>query len=107
MLWYNSKTNELQSNPPWRTGYLHPDIIAQNYSDWQQVSDDFKPSVPEPTKEQRLNAINIEYPNKINDILQAISIAQALGNPTTTAQAKLTATYAEWKTKVTEIMGGA
>lgn len=44
MQWYNSTTNELSSTPPWGASYLHPDIQADIYSDWQQVSDDFVPS---------------------------------------------------------------
>lgn len=103
-MWYNSKTNQLQSIPPWGSSWVHPDVQVETYPDWQQVDDNFVPPAPVPTKEQQLVAINSEYQQKINSILQAIIVAQSLGNSTTAAQTKLTATYVEWKEKLSDVI---
>lgn len=59
MLWHNKITNELQSNPPW-SGWLHPDKVAEQYPDWEQVGDDFIPPSPAKTDEQLLEEIRLE-----------------------------------------------
>ena len=41
-MWYNAKTGELQSNPPY-DGYLDPEKVAELYPGWQQVAVDFVP----------------------------------------------------------------
>lgn len=43
-MWHNKTTGELQSLPPWGNSWLHTDIIAQNYADWEQVSAEFIPA---------------------------------------------------------------
>lgn len=55
-MWYNSKTNELQSMPPWGSGWIHPDIQAEQYGDWQQVDDGFVP--PQPAQEPVTPAVD-------------------------------------------------
>lgn len=55
-MWYNSKTGECQSNPPW-SGYLSAAMQAAMYSDWSQVADDFTPTIVL-SKQQRIMAAN-------------------------------------------------
>ena len=44
-MWYNSATNQLQSDAPWGSSYLDPSFISQNYPGWTQVADSFIPPV--------------------------------------------------------------
>lgn len=104
MMWYNSKTNELQSHAPW-VGYLHPDLIKERYSDWKEVPTDFVPPVPPPTKQELYAEVNTAYSTKEEQILKAISQAQARGDTGTVT--KLNATFVAnretWKNKLLEI----
>jgi hypothetical protein len=52
MLFYNSKTKELTTSPPWGNSWINPDIQADLYSDWIQVPDDFIPPAPVPDEIQ-------------------------------------------------------
>lgn len=103
-MWYNKKTNELQSCPPW-TGYLHPDLVKERFPDWQEVPVDFVPPVPAPTKQELYASVNSMYATKEEQILKAISQAQARGD--TAAATKLNATFVAnretWKNKLLEI----
>lgn len=54
MQWYNSKTNELQSDKPGAT-IVCPETWQSLYGDWTQVDDGFRPPDPLPISEQ-LNA---------------------------------------------------
>jgi hypothetical protein len=69
-MWYNSVTNQLQSNPPW-DGYLSPAMIVESYPEWTQVAVGFVPPVPAPTKSQQLTALTASYTPQ----LQALQLA--------------------------------
>lgn len=81
MQWYNSKTNELQSNTPWQ-GYLNPDLQSQIYSDWAQVADGFTPPTPTLTEQQKLDALDAEYQPQFDDLALRMAKAQCRNDTT-------------------------
>ena len=62
MLWYNGKTNALQSTCP-AGGWASEAFMAKNYPDWKKVEDSFVPPVKEVvvSKEERLATLDAEY----------------------------------------------
>ncbi|GMB00243.1 hypothetical protein [Pelosinus sp. IPA-1] len=80
MMWYNSKSSELQSTPPWGASYIAQEVIEELYLDWQQVSDDFIPSMPILTKEQKLVALDAEYESQFTELAKAWATASMCGN---------------------------
>ena len=80
-MWYNTKTNQLQSNPPYR-GWLHQDEVPILYPEWQKVDDDFiLPTIP-PSKEEKLNALNVKYQETIENLSKAVGVATLKNNTT-------------------------
>jgi hypothetical protein len=64
-MWYNSKTNECQSEPPW-SGYLDPSKVSELYADWEQKDDTFvPPSIPLSIDDQAA-AIIAKYKPKLD-----------------------------------------
>lgn len=75
MMWYNSKTRELQSTPPWGASYVAQEVIEEIYFDWQSVADDFTLPIINSTKEQKLIALDAEYEIKFTELTKAWSTA--------------------------------
>lgn len=53
MLWYNRQTGVVQSMPPWGSSFMHPMLQVELYPNWEEVSDDFAPPVPENVQETK------------------------------------------------------
>ena len=62
MLWYNEKTNALQSICP-AGGWASKAYMTKNYPDWKQVEDSFVPPVKEAavSKDMQLATLDVEY----------------------------------------------
>lgn len=43
MMYYNRKTGDLSSVPPWGAAFLVPAARRARYAEWEEVSDDFIP----------------------------------------------------------------
>ena len=43
MMYYNRKTQELSSTPPWGAAFLLESVKRARYPDWEEVSDDYLP----------------------------------------------------------------
>ena len=43
MMYYNRKTQELSSTPPWGAAFLLESVKRARYPDWEEVSDDYIP----------------------------------------------------------------
>ena len=43
MMYYNRKTQELSSTPPWGAALLLESVKRARYPDWEEVSDDYLP----------------------------------------------------------------
>ena len=43
MMYYNRKTQELSSTPPWGAAFLLESVKRARYLDWEEVSDDYLP----------------------------------------------------------------
>lgn len=43
MQYFNPKTNELSTTPPWGSSYLAPEAQVELYGDWEVKEDDFTP----------------------------------------------------------------
>lgn len=102
MIWYNKKTNELSSAAPWGDHYYDPEIRAELFADWQQVADDFIPPTPEPTKAEKMAALDAEYQPQFAELAQFLGVATLDGN-----QAAITGIkddYATLKAEYTEKM---
>ena len=86
--WYNPKTNQLQSNPPWGNSWVHPDIITEQYSDWQQVSANFRLPELEKSSGQRLTELDAEYQPLFSELSQALGLATLAENADLIAELK-------------------
>jgi len=75
MQWYNSRTKELQSNAPWGASYMAQEVIAELYSDWQQVADEFLPQASNLTTKEQLAALDTEYEGRFNELSTAWATA--------------------------------
>lgn len=60
-MYYNRKTNEMSSTPPWGTSYISKKLKKAKYGDWQEVGDSFVPPTPEPTIEEKQKALTEKY----------------------------------------------
>ena len=80
-MWYNTKTNQLQSEPPYR-GWLHPEEVPILYPEWTQVDDTFIPPTIPPSKAERLQVLTADYQGIIDNLVRAIGVA-TLKNDTT------------------------
>lgn len=99
MLWHNRVTNELSSTPPWGNSYLSHDCIDECYCDWEQVSNEYTPVITL-TKTQKLEALNMEYQTKFDNLsARYAKITLSDGETVAVAQAALAT---EYKTLVTE-----
>ena len=65
------------------------------------------PYVPtaEELNQQKIDELNTTYPAKLTGILSAIQQASVLGNPTDALKVKYQQTLAEYKAKMTELVG--
>lgn len=45
MMYYNRKTGDLSSVPPWGAAFLLPKIRKARFPDWEEVEDGFVPKV--------------------------------------------------------------
>ena len=80
-MWYNTKTNQLQSNPPYQ-GWLHPEEVPILYPEWEEVDNDFVlPTIP-PSKEELLNTLNESYQKIIENLSKAVGVATLKNNTT-------------------------
>lgn len=95
-MWYNTKTNQLQSEPPYR-GWLHPEEVPILYPEWKEVDDTFIPPTTPPSKEEKLNALNVKYQETIENLSKAVGVATLKNN--TTQIENLKKTYNEQTTK--------
>lgn len=107
-MWYNSNTNELQSMPPWGTGWIHLDIQAQQYADWQQVAEGFVPPEPLKTTEELLSELDAEYQPQFSSLSLAWATANMDGNTELAASIKADKDdlTTEYNTKREEITNG-
>jgi hypothetical protein len=91
-MWYNNKTNELQSDPPYLGSYMDQDLVIKIYSDWTQVAEDFIPPVPELSPEEKRNnlilALNAEYEGILSDLEKSFVAALMNGDTSTQADIK-------------------
>ncbi|MDR3562021.1 MAG: hypothetical protein P4N59_11385 [Negativicutes bacterium] len=108
MLWYNSTTGQLQSDQPWGPGYLAPFLIAEQYSEWQQVDDGFVPPTPVPTAVQLIATVNAEYLPQFQSFQQSYTAAQMTGNTMAqfSIQEAYTALQAEYNAAMEAIENG-
>lgn len=79
-MWYNSKTNELQSHPPNGNTWIHPDLFLELYPDWVQVNDTFVPPVKKPTKDQQLFQLDLQYQPQFKELAESLGIASLANN---------------------------
>ena len=80
-MWYNTKTNQLQSEPPYQ-GWLHPEEVPILYPEWEEVGNDFVlPTIP-PSKEELLNTLNESYQKIIENLSKAVGVATLKNNTT-------------------------
>lgn len=106
-MWYNEKTNILQSNPPYR-GWLHPEEVPILYPEWKEVPDDFKLPDLVPTKDELLEKLEQEYEPQFNDLRVAWANAYMKGN-TEVANARVNdrkALEVEYNQRMEVIMNG-
>ena len=89
-MWHNTKTNQLQSEPPYR-GWLHPEELPILYPEWTQVDDTFIPPTIPSSKEEKLAELDADYKEIFNSLAYAMSIAQL--NADTTKIDSLRSTY--------------
>lgn len=47
MMYYNRKTQDLGSTPPWGAAFLLESVKRARYPDWEEVADDFIPEKKE------------------------------------------------------------
>ena len=80
-MWYNTKTNQLQSNPPYQ-GWLHQDEVPILYPEWTQVDNDFVLPIIPPSKEEKLNALSFKYQETIENLSKAVGVATLKNNTT-------------------------
>ena len=80
-MWYNTKTNQLQSNPPYQ-GWLHPEEVPILYPEWAQVDDTFIPPTVPPSKEEKLKVLTTNYQETIDNLAKAIGVAMLKNNAT-------------------------
>lgn len=92
MQWYNSKTNELSTIPPWGNGWICFEEIKNRYPDWQQVNDDFIPLINEKSEEELLIQIR-QKRDQLFQETQWVFMRQITG---TTDQKLLDNQYQKW-----------
>ena len=80
-MWYNIKTNQLQSEPPYR-GWLHPEEVPILYPEWEEVDDTFIPPTIPPSKAERLQVLTAYYQETIDNLARAIGVALLKNNTT-------------------------
>lgn len=80
-MWYNTNTNQLQSEPPYR-GWLHPEEVPILYPEWKQVDDTFIPPPIPPSKEEKLRVLTADYQETIDNLARAIVVATLKNNTT-------------------------
>ena len=80
-MWYNTKTNQLQSNPPYQ-GWLHQDEVPILYPEWTQVDDTFIPPTIPPPKEEKLKVLTTNYQETIDNLAKAVGVATLKNNTT-------------------------
>lgn len=76
-MYYNSITNEMTSTPPWGSSYVSDKLKQTKYGDWQEVEDSFTPPVPEPTVEEKQEALTAQYEADKAEYLQQLMDALA------------------------------
>ena len=106
-MWYNEKTRELQSNPPYQ-GWLHKDEVSILYPEWKEVQDDFKLPDLIPTKDELLEKLEQEYEPQFSDLRVAWANAYMKGD-TEVADARVTdrkALEQEYNARMEVIMNG-
>ena len=108
-MWYNKETQELQSDKPWGAGWVAQEIIEELYHMWEEVEDFFVPPAKEPTKKEKIEAINAEYNPQIQDIQLQICIAQTVVGDSQSVEdlkAYLSEVQEEFEIKRSEIING-
>lgn len=103
-MYYNSKTGQLISTPPWGTSYVSEEIKAQHYADWQVVANDFTPPTTDETKKERCLKITAEYKPQFDGLAGAFVTALISGNATLQDLNK--AKYASLKNELAAKLGG-
>lgn len=68
MMYYNKKTGELSSTPPWGTAFLLEQVKSVRYPEWSLVDDVFKP--PEKKETPKLAAAAVD--DSLADLAAAV-----------------------------------
>ena len=76
-MYYNSITNEMTSTPPWGSSYISEKLKQTKYGDWQEVEVSFAPPAPEPTVEEKQEALTAQYEADKAEYLQQLLDALA------------------------------
>lgn len=109
-MWFNKVTNQCQTIAPWGTGHLHPDLIAEQYGDWEMVDEGFNPPAPKPTIAEQVTALNAEYDPRRVELKQNLAYVASYYQGNTTkydaAKAKLDALNAEYIQRLGVITSG-
>ena len=103
-MYYNSKTGQLISTPPWGTSYVSDEIKAQHYADWQVVADDFIPPTAAETKKEQCLKIAAEYQPQFDKLASAF--VATLISDNTAAQDSNKIQYANLKKELAGKIGG-
>lgn len=85
MLWYYRQTGAIQSMPPWGGSFLHPEVQADLYPNWEKVADEFVPPIAEPaispkSPAEQIQELNAEYTAYYNKLLQFYLAALVAGD---------------------------
>lgn len=107
-MYYNSKTRQVISVPPWGKSYVSDEVKSQDYADWQEVDDDFIPPTPTLTKEEQCLQISADYKPQFDELASAFVTAIITGNATlqTSNKTRYTALKQELAAKIGGVMNG-
>ena len=103
-MWYNTKTNQLQSEPPYR-GWLHPEEVPILYPEWNEVDSNFVLPVKEKSVTEKINEIESFYSEKVNALTQRLVVATLSGTDTEALKLEYTNLITEKENKILDVIG--